>query len=277
MGRSSPISVARASRRPSRRAPFRRRRGPLPFRESLDRLVRPRGRPEAKDLQAAPRHAAGDARHRGDAHGPLPALLEPGPHPPRLRRLRLLPRSPGRRDRGVARRQRPRRARPARMTEVAVALDGMGGDDAPAAPVAGALEAARGGRSACCWSATSPRCGAELARQGARRRARASRSSTRPSVIGSGEEGARAVRAKPERVGVHGLPPGGRGPGRRRGRRPATPARRSPPRRSTCAASRASSARRSPWRCPRAGGRPVVLLDAGASAEARPSTTPSSP
>ena len=106
------------------------------------------------------------------------------------------------------------------MARGRVALDGMGGDNAPAAPVSGALDASRPrGYTSCSWG-TSGRSGRSW-----RARARAADPGIElvhaPDVISSGEEGARAVRAKPEVVGV--APPaawwarGGRAPPSRPG------------------------------------------------------------
>ena len=81
------------------------------------------------------------------------------------------------------------------MDEVTVALDGMGGDDAPAAPVAGALEAAREGVRVLLVGDEAALT-AELARQGATAAAGIEVVHA-PDVVGSEEEGARAVRAKP--------------------------------------------------------------------------------
>ena len=81
------------------------------------------------------------------------------------------------------------------MDEVTVALDGMGGDDAPAAPVAGALEVAREGVGVLLVGDEATLT-AELARQGGV--GAGIEVVHAPDVVSSQEEGARAVRAKPE-------------------------------------------------------------------------------
>ena len=81
-------------------------------------------------------------------------------------------------------------------TEVVVALDAMGGDDAPAVPVAGAIEAAREGTRILLVGDQRALTG-ELARQGAAGAAGIEVVHA-ADVVGSDEEGARAVRAKPE-------------------------------------------------------------------------------
>ena len=158
------------------------------------------------------------------------------------------------------------------MSAAVVALDGMGGDNAPAAPVAGAIEAAREGIRILLVG-DEPALAGELARQGARRRPPASRSCTPRTSSARDEEGARAVRAKPGPSVVAGLPPGRRGPRRRGrlGRQHRRDARRGDPLHAPHPGGHPPGDR---GRAARAGRRPVVLLDAGASAEARPEHFP---
>ncbi|MBI2684613.1 MAG: phosphate acyltransferase PlsX [Actinobacteria bacterium] len=77
-----------------------------------------------------------------------------------------------------------------------VALDGMGGDHAPTEPVRGALAAASDGIQVLLVG-DSDVLGDELRRQGGGAHA-SIRIVHAPEVIGSGEDGARAVRARPE-------------------------------------------------------------------------------
>ncbi|MEW6582062.1 MAG: phosphate acyltransferase PlsX [Actinomycetota bacterium] len=86
----------------------------------------------------------------------------------------------------------------ARPVEVAVALDGMGGDRAPQEPVRGAIAAATpGGGIRVLLVGDGDALAAELARQGAAPGAPIEVIHA-PDVIGSDEDGARAVRAKPD-------------------------------------------------------------------------------
>jgi phosphate acyltransferase len=78
---------------------------------------------------------------------------------------------------------------------VTVALDGMGGDDAPAAPVGAALRAAGAGVGVL-LTGDEAVLRAELARQGGERPG--IRVVHAPATIAGGEDGARAVRAKPD-------------------------------------------------------------------------------
>ena len=152
----------------------------------------------------------------------------------------------------------------------------MGGDNAPAAPVGGALEVAAEGYEILLVGDESI-LRAELSRQGARSHP-ASELVHAPDVISSGEDGARAVRSKPG------------------ARLVATACRLVGEGRAGAAVSAGNTgamlAACHPLHAPRAGvirpaiavvlpsagGAPVVLLDAGASAEGRgPSTSPSSP
>jgi glycerol-3-phosphate acyltransferase PlsX len=155
--------------------------------------------------------------------------------------------------------------------EVAVALDGMGGDNAPAAPVAGALEAAREGVAILLVGDERALAG-ELRRRGAAGAAGIEIVHA-PDVVSADEEGARAVRAKPEAsvsVACRLVGEGRAGAAVSAGNTGAT------------LAAATLSMRRIPGvirpaiavTLPGAGGHPVVLLDAGASAEARPEHFP---
>ena len=170
--------------------PSARSRRPLPFREPSD-PGRTGGRPEAKDLEATARHAAGDACHRGDPPGALPPLLQPGAPAPRLRRVRSLPRPRRRRDRGVAPAAEGPwpRGRWSRSTGWAATTRPPRRSAAPSRP------RPRGSRS--CWWGTS-RSSAASSRARARRSRPGIELVHAPDVISSAEEGARAVRAKPE-------------------------------------------------------------------------------
>src|SRR5262245_7308132 len=157
------------------------------------------------------------------------------------------------------------------MAEVAVALDGMGGDDAPAAPVAGALEAAREGVRVLLVGDEASLT-AELERQGAAGVAGIEVVHA-PDVIGSGEVGARAVRAKPDSsvsTACRLVGDGRAGAAVSAGNTGATLAAATLYMRRIPGVSRPAIA----IPLPAAGGRPVVLLDAGASAEARPEHYP---
>jgi phosphate acyltransferase len=156
------------------------------------------------------------------------------------------------------------------VAEVAVALDGMGGDSAPAAPVAGAIDAARDGVRILLVGDERTLTG-ELERQAP--------STTgiqvvhAPDVVGSDEEGARAVRAKPGAsvaVACRLVGDGQAGAAVSAGNTGATLAAATLHMRRIPGVSRPAIA----VVLPAAGGRPVVLLDAGASAEARPEHFP---
>jgi glycerol-3-phosphate acyltransferase PlsX len=151
------------------------------------------------------------------------------------------------------------------MDEVAVALDGMGGDDAPAAPVAGALEVAREGVRVVLVGDEAALT-AELARQGG---AGAGIEVVHaPDVVTSEEEGARAVRAKPEASvsrAARLVGDGRAGAVVSAGNTGATLAAATLYMRRIPGVIRPAIA----VALPAAGGRPVLLLDAGASAEAR--------
>ena len=147
-----------------------------------------------------------------------------------------------------------------------VALDGMGGDNAPADRSAAPWRSPpRGTRS--CSSGMSPSSGRSSRARG-RAATRASSSSTRAtSSPGRGRRPGRALQAGVVRG--HRLPPGGRGP-RRRGRL-GREHRRHAGGRHPLHAPRAGGHPARPSRscCPAPAAAPVVLLDAGASAEAR--------
>ena len=152
------------------------------------------------------------------------------------------------------------------MDEVTVALDGMGGDDAPAAPVAGALEAAREGVGVLLVGDEATLT-AELARQGGAGAAGIGVVHA-PDVVGSQEEGARAVRAKPEASvsrAARLVGEGRAGAVVSAGNTGATLAAATLHMRRIPGVIRPAIA----VTLPATGGRPVVLLDAGASAEAR--------
>jgi phosphate acyltransferase len=157
------------------------------------------------------------------------------------------------------------------LTEIAVALDGMGGDDAPAAPVAGAIMAAREGIGILLVG-DEPALRAELERQGAAGEPRIEVVHA-PEVIGSGEEGARAVRAKPGAsvsTACRLVGEGRAGAVASAGNTGATLAAATLYMRRIPGVIRPAIA----VPLPAAGGRPVVLLDVGASAEARPEHYP---
>ncbi len=152
------------------------------------------------------------------------------------------------------------------MDEVTVALDGMGGDDAPAAPVAGALEVAREGVGVLLVGDEAT-LAAELARQGGARAAGIEVVHA-PDVVSSQEEGARAVRAKPEAsvsLAARLVGDGRAGAVVSAGNTGATLAAATLHMRRIPGVIRPAIA----VALPAAGGRPVLLLDAGASAEAR--------
>jgi glycerol-3-phosphate acyltransferase PlsX len=156
------------------------------------------------------------------------------------------------------------------MAEVVVALDGMGGDHAPASPVAGALEAAREGIGILLVG-DEPALRAELARQGAE--GAGIEVVHAPDVIGSEEEGARAVRAKPDAsvsMACRLVGQGRAGAAVSAGNTGATLAAATLHMRRIPGVIRPAIA----VTLPAAGGRPVVMLDAGASAEARPEHYP---
>jgi glycerol-3-phosphate acyltransferase PlsX len=147
----------------------------------------------------------------------------------------------------------------------------MGGDHAPAAPVAGALEAAREGVRALLVGDRTALV-AELGRQGAEGAARIELVHA-PEVVGSDEEGARAVRAKPDSsvsTACRLVGEGRAGAAVSAGNTGATLAA------ATLYIRRIPGVMRPAIAVvlPAAGGRPVVLLDAGASAEARPEHYP---
>jgi glycerol-3-phosphate acyltransferase PlsX len=157
------------------------------------------------------------------------------------------------------------------VAEAVVALDGMGGDHAPVAPVAGALEAAREGVRVLLVG-DGRALTDEMARQGA-----AGGSGIEvvhaPDVVGSAEEGARAVRAKPDssvatacRLVGQGLA----GAAVSAGNTGATLAAATLHMRRIPGVVRPAIA----VVLPATGGGPVVLLDAGASSEARPEHFP---
>ena len=155
--------------------------------------------------------------------------------------------------------------------DVAVALDGMGGDHAPAAPVAGALEAAREGVRVLLVGDEAALT-AELARQGATAAAGIEVVHA-PDVVGSEEEGARAVRAKPGSsvsTACRIVGEGRAGAAVSAGNTGATLAAATLYMRRIPGVIRPAIA----VTLPATGGRPVVLLDAGASAEARPEHFP---
>jgi glycerol-3-phosphate acyltransferase PlsX len=157
------------------------------------------------------------------------------------------------------------------MTDATVALDGMGGDDAPAAPVAGALEAAREGIGILLVG-DEPALRAELGRQGAGGEPGIEVVHA-PDVVSSAEEGARAVRAKPDAsvsVACRLVGEGRAGAAVSAGNTGATLAAATLYMRRVRGVSRPAIA----VVLPAAGGRPVVMLDAGASAEARPEHYP---
>ena len=147
-----------------------------------------------------------------------------------------------------------------------VALDGMGGDNAPAAPVSGALEVAAEGYEILLVGDESV-LRAELSRQGARSHPGIELVHA-PDVISSGEDGARAMRSKPGSSVATACRLVGEG---RAG------AAVSAGNTGAMLAAATLSMRRVPGVIrpaiavvlPSAGGAPVVLLDAGASAEAR--------
>jgi phosphate acyltransferase len=150
--------------------------------------------------------------------------------------------------------------------ETVVALDGMGGDNAPAAPVSGALEVAAEGYEILLVG-DEPVLRAELSRQGARSHPGIELVHA-PDIISSGEDGARAVRSKPGSSVATACRLVGEG---RAG------AAVSAGNTGAMLAAATLSMRRVPGVIrpaiavvlPSAGGAPVVLLDAGASAEAR--------
>ena len=152
------------------------------------------------------------------------------------------------------------------MTEVVVALDGMGGDDAPAAPVAGALRAAREG-TRILLVGDEPTLAAQLERQGAGEGSGVEVVHA-PDVVTSGEEGARAVRAKPDSsvsTACRLVGEGRAGAAVSAGNTGATLAAATLYMRRIPGVVRPAIA----VVLPSSTGRPVVLLDAGASAEAR--------
>ena len=134
---------------------------------------------------------------------------------------------------------------------IRIALDGMGGDHAPAAPVTAALTVAAEGIEVL-LTGDQAVLRQELARQGSAAPAGIEIVHA-PERIGSSEDGARAVRAKPDSSVAVACRLAGEGRPRARSRR-ATPAPCSPRRPCTCAASRACSGPASPsWpRAPRA-------------------------
>jgi glycerol-3-phosphate acyltransferase PlsX len=147
-----------------------------------------------------------------------------------------------------------------------VALDGMGGDNAPAAPVTGAITAARDGVQVLLVGdrATLER---ELAQQDA-----AGHSGIEvvhaPDIVSSSEEGARAVRAKPDAsvsLACRLVGEGRAGAAVSAGNTGAMLAAATLYIRRVPGVIRPASA----VVLPGAGGRPVLLLDAGGSAEAR--------
>ena len=148
-----------------------------------------------------------------------------------------------------------------------VALDGMGGDRAPAEPVRGALRsAAAGERILLVGDEAALR--AEIARQGGEG-ADGVEVVHAPDAVGSDEDGARAVRAKPESSVAVACRLVGEGRAQ---------AAVSAGNTGAMLAAATLYMRRVPGvlrpaiavALPAAGGRPVLLLDAGASAEARP-------
>jgi phosphate acyltransferase len=150
--------------------------------------------------------------------------------------------------------------------EPAVALDGMGGDAAPAAPVAGAVAAAADGIRVLLVGDEAA-LAEELARQGA-----ADRDGIEivhaAEVVGSGEEGARAVRAKPDSsvsVACRLVGEGRAGAAVSAGNTGAMLAAATLHIRRVRGVIRPAIA----VVLPGPGGRPVLLLDAGGSAEAR--------
>ncbi|MGD9571673.1 MAG: phosphate acyltransferase PlsX [Thermoleophilia bacterium] len=149
----------------------------------------------------------------------------------------------------------------------AVALDGMGGDAAPAAPVAGAIEAAADGIRILLVGDRAA-LSEEMERQG---------HSGHPGIeivhaadiVTSGEEGARAVRAKPESsvsLACRLVGDGRAGAAVSAGNTGAMLAAATLYMRRVPGVIRPAIA----VVLPGAGGRPVLLLDAGGSAEARP-------
>ncbi len=152
-----------------------------------------------------------------------------------------------------------------------VALDGMGGDDAPSAPVAGAVEVAAEGVGVLLVGDETA-LGAELARQGASG-APGIEVVHAPDTVSSGEEGARAVRAKPGAsvsTACRLVGEGRAGAAVSAGNTGATLAAATLYMRRIPGVIRPAIA----VPLPAKGGRPVVLLDAGASAEARPEHFP---
>lgn len=157
------------------------------------------------------------------------------------------------------------------MSDAVVALDGMGGDDAPAAPVAGALEAAAEGVRVLLVGDEAT-LAAELERQGGAGRAGVEVRHA-PDVVTSQEEGARAVRAKPDSsvaTACRLVGAGEAGAAVSAGNTGATLAAATLHMRRIPGVIRPAIA----VTLPAAGGRPVVMLDAGASTEARPEHFP---
>jgi glycerol-3-phosphate acyltransferase PlsX len=151
-------------------------------------------------------------------------------------------------------------------TAAVVALDGMGGDNAPAAPVRGALDAAREGTHVLLVGDEAV-LQAELSRQGAPAHPGVEIVHA-PDVVTSEEEGARAVRAKPEAsvtVACRLVGEGRAGAAVSSGNTGAMLAAATLHIRRVPGVIRPAIA----VALPSTGGRPVVLLDAGASAEAR--------
>ena len=147
-----------------------------------------------------------------------------------------------------------------------VALDGMGGDNAPAAPVRGALDAAREGTRVLLVGDEATLQG-ELSRQGAPTHPGVEIVHA-PDVVGPGEEGARAVRAKPDAsvsLACRLVGEGRAGAAVSSGNTGAMLAAATLHMRRVPGVIRPAIA----VVLPSTGGRPVVLLDAGASAEAR--------
>jgi phosphate acyltransferase len=147
----------------------------------------------------------------------------------------------------------------------------MGGDHAPAAPVAGAVEAAREGVRVLIVGRAAVLAD-ELARQGAAGEPGVEIVDA-PDLVSSGEEGARAVRAKPGSsivVACRLVGEGRVGAAVSAGNTGATLAAATLHMRRIPRVHRPAIA----VTLPAAGGRPVVMLDAGASAEARPEHYP---
>jgi glycerol-3-phosphate acyltransferase PlsX len=152
-----------------------------------------------------------------------------------------------------------------------VALDGMGGDNAPAAPVRAAVEAAEGGIPVLLVGDEATLRG-ELARQGTPS-PRGVEVVHAPDVVSSREEGARAVRAKPDSSVAMSCRLVGQG---------RAAAAVSAGNTGAMLAAATLHMRRVPGIMrpaiavvlPSTGGGPVVMLDAGASAEARPEHFP---